>query len=145
MKFEPGNKVPKKKYETPEQLQSAVDAYFLKMDNEERPYTVQGLTVALGFCEVKSLIDYAKGEGYEEFHDIMKIAKLKIETYKAEGLQDRGKSTIGIIFDLKNNFNWADKHEIEQTTSKDKEITEDQLSPELIKQILKTQSDAEAK
>jgi hypothetical protein len=141
MKFEPGNKEHKKKYDSPEQLQTAVDAYFEKMDNEDRPYTVQGLCVALGFSSMQTLINYGTLPDYEPFHESVRMAKLKIEAYKAEGLQDRGKSTIGIIFDLKNNFNWADKHEIEQTVTNGTDIDLSKLSPELLKQILSNQKD----
>lgn len=51
----------------------------------------------------------------EDFLDTITRACAKIEAYKVDQLDDKGKATNGIIFDLKNNHDYRDKQEIEQT------------------------------
>lgn len=70
----------------------------------------------LGMCEYldisrESLGDYEIRDGYS---DTIKRAKSRIERYLADQLQ-RNTQVAGIIFNLKNNFGWIDKQEIEQT------------------------------
>jgi hypothetical protein len=66
-------------------------------------------------------------ESREEFIDSIKKAKDKIEKYNIEQLYRKDQVT-GIIFNLKNNFGWADKQEIESSNlNRNIEI---QLSPE---------------
>ena len=92
-------------YKSPEQMQIAIDTYF--EDEENMPFTVCGLSIALGFMDRKSLIDYG-GYSKEYFHTIKK-AKFRIEHYLEQTLF-KGKPT-GAIFNLKNNFGWQDKSE----------------------------------
>jgi hypothetical protein len=142
MGFQPNNSAHKKKYQTPEELQAAIDRYFEKMDNEKRAYTVQGLAYELGFTCTEALQQYEAGEGYEVFHDIMKMAKLRIEAYKAEGLQDKSKSTIGLIFDLKANYGWQDKKEITHTFKQGPDIDLSKVPEEVLKQLLNSQDES---
>lgn len=88
------------KFKSPEELQEKIDAYFLRCDEKELPYTVCGLALALD-CDRKTLINYDKKEEY--FHTIKK-AKLKIEEYAEMRLYSN--NVAGVIFNLKNNFNW---------------------------------------
>lgn len=105
------------KYKTPNELQERIDAYFNSCwvdkvtevtDKEgkctmstvryqDRPYTVAGLALGLGFNSRTSLLDY---DAKPEFLNIIKKAKLQIETCWEEGLA--GKSPTGNIFWLKN-------------------------------------------
>ena len=41
------------KYKTPEAMQKKIDAYFVQCDEEKKPYTVTGLTLALDFSSVR--------------------------------------------------------------------------------------------
>lgn len=71
----------------------------------------------LGLCEYldihrSTLIEY---EELQEFSNTIKKAKQRIEKYNAEQLY-RKEQVTGIIFNLKNNFNWVDKQEIDQKT-----------------------------
>lgn len=59
----------------------------------------------------KTLIEY---ENNPEYSNTIKRAKERIESYLENQLYRRDQVT-GIIFNLKNNFGWKDKQEIEQT------------------------------
>ena len=119
------------KFKTPEEMQSAIEDYFDYCDNriqsvysksrdevieiiKPAPYTILGLCRVLRMSR-QSLLNYEKTEGYEEFFDTVKEAKLRIaediETRSIEG------NAAGPIFNLKNNFGYKDKTEQEQTHS----------------------------
>lgn len=117
--FQPGNPGKPFKYESPEELEAAIEEYFTKCDDEKRPYTISGLALACGLANRSSLLNYEKKEGYEAFHQIVTKAKARVEARNEEKLVTPGQPTVGLIFNLKNNFKgWHDKQEIE-TTSKD--------------------------
>jgi hypothetical protein len=59
-----------------------------------------------------TLIDY---EEIPEFSNTIKKAKQIIEKYNAEQLY-RKEQVTGIIFNLKNNFDWKDKSEVDNNT-----------------------------
>ena len=102
------------KYETPEQMQEAIDAYFDKTSEEE--LTVTGLALALGFTTRQALLNY---EDKEEFVDAVKSAKLRIEQAYEKSLRKNGRA--GDIFGLKN-FGWRDKQEHEHSGKDGKPI-----------------------
>lgn len=86
-----------------------------------KPYTVAGLAVYLD-CSEETLLNYEKEKtNRKEFFGTIKRAKDKIYAYKAEYLYS-GKNPTGAIFDLKNNYGYADKQEVDHT-SKGKRIT----------------------
>lgn len=114
------------KYKDTEQIQQKIDEYFDWCDSQERiiptdkgiivrvkPYTVSGLCVHLGITR-ETLRQY---EDREDLSDTIKMAKARIENYIEE------KSLIGdlnptvCIFNLKNNFGWRDRQEIDQSIS----------------------------
>lgn len=97
---------------SPEEMQEKIDQYFKECDKKKRPYTVPGLALALGFSTRQSLLDYAEKD---EFVDTIKKAKLKIEAQRNDALIKGSGSPAGMIFDLKNNFGWKDKQEIEHS------------------------------
>jgi hypothetical protein len=81
------------------------------------PYTMTGLALALGFCDRQALWNYKeRNEGSENFVDTIKRARARIEEQRSRQLLD-GSNPVGKIFDLKNNFGWVDKHEVEANTS----------------------------
>ena len=131
--FAVGNSGKPKKWETPEKLQEAIEAYFKECDDntitvlpkgakepiqisKPIPYTIEGLCMVLG-CDRVTLLNYEGQEGYEEFFSTIKKAKLKIQRNKIErGLMGESNPAVS-IFDLKNNHNYRDKTESDITTN----------------------------
>lgn len=99
-----------KKYTEVEIMQQKIDKYFEGCNKSNEPYTVTGLCLALDICR-DTLAEYAKKE---EFSDTIKKAKLKVENYLERHLITDS-STTGIIFNLKNNFGWTDKQQLEHS------------------------------
>ena len=99
-----------KKYTEVEIMQQKIDKYFEGCNKNNEPYTVTGLCLALDICR-DTLAEYAKKE---EFSDTIKKAKLKVENYLERHLITNS-STTGIIFNLKNNFGWTDKQQLEHS------------------------------
>ena len=119
------------KYESKEQIESLIEAYFKKCEGEilrdsddeiildkfgrpvmigARPPTVTGLALALGFTNRLSLLNY---QGKKEFVNTITRAKSMVEAYAEERLFDRDGSN-GARFSLVNNFRgWADKPKTE--------------------------------
>lgn len=91
----------------PIELEKKIDGYFDNCDNLERPYTLSGLAVHLGTCR-KTLYNY---EQKDEFLPAIKRAKARIEAYLEEKLF--GNNVTGVIFNLKNNYDWTDRRHIE--------------------------------
>ena len=91
------------KYGTLEALQEAIDGFFVKCDQKEKPYTFTGLALEMGLSR-QSLLNYSHKE---PFFDTIKAARLKVEAYNEE-LLIGGRPATGIIFNLKNNFGWED-------------------------------------
>lgn len=117
-------------FKTPEEMQKAIDKYFEDCNGEyvvidgcvatdksgypiktkERPLTITGLALALGFTTRQSLLNY---EGDSEFLDTIKRAKSKIEQYAEERLFDK-EGVNGAKFNLSNNFKgWSEKQQID--------------------------------
>lgn len=99
-----------KKYTEVEIMQQKINKYFEECNKDNEPYTVTGLCLALNICR-DTLAEYAKKE---EFSDTIKKAKLKVENYLERHLITDN-STTGIIFNLKNNFGWTDKQQLEHS------------------------------
>jgi hypothetical protein len=94
------------KYDTPEQMKEAIDAYF---DNTPvATQTITGLVLALGFSDRQSLYDYQEKD---EFTCIIKAARTRVEHSYEISL--RGQNVTGAIFALKN-MGWKDKAEVDQ-------------------------------
>lgn len=106
------------KYESAEAMQKDIDEYFAECDEKQKPYTVSGLAYALG-TNRQTLLNY---EEREDFLDTIKSAKAKIERFNEEMLYSKDVSTTGVIFNLKNNYNWKDKQEIEAEVNSDMNI-----------------------
>jgi hypothetical protein len=104
-----------KKFKSAEELQKAINEYFDMCDAEGRPYTVSGLAYALD-TNRQTLINY--GEDYE-FIDTIKRAKAKIEAFNEAMLYSKDVPTAGVIFNLKNNYDWKEKQEIEADVKND--------------------------
>lgn len=76
---------------------------------EPLPYTMSGLARALGISRM-TLLNYKNKS--KEFKDVVEEAKQIVEEY-AETQLYINRNAAGIIFNLKNNFGWRDKQEIE--------------------------------
>ena len=118
----------KRKFNSPEEMQTKIDAYFADCKGEvvtdkcgepilnkygepvvlgAKPLTVTGLALALGFTTRQALLNY---QGRGEYKAIIEAAKLKIENYAEMRLYDKD-GCNGARFNLQNNFRaWdADK------------------------------------
>ena len=121
-------------YKTPEEMQERIDAYFKECEGtyiqvdgyaltdkngnpvktKERPLTITGLALALGFSGRQALLNY---EDKEEFMDTIKRAKSRIEQYAEERLFDKD-GVNGAKFNLSNNFKgWREKQEIDSNVT----------------------------
>ena len=105
----------RKKYNSVEEMQKAIDKFFEDCDAKGEPYTITGLALALDFNSRQSLLNY---EGYTDKDDIMfldtiKKAKARVEKNLETGLISGKYNATGSIFNLKNNFDWKDKQEVE--------------------------------
>jgi len=117
-----------RKFKEVEAMQKRIKAYFAKCDArivseivtkgrdkvlvkvpKPEPYTVQGLAVSLDLT-TKGLLDYTKRD---EFRSTIKNARARIEADKVVHMLDGDGYGPGYIFDLKNNFGWKDKQEVE--------------------------------
>jgi hypothetical protein len=92
-----------------------------------KPYTISGLALFLDISR-ETLNNY---EAIPDFLDTIKKAKTKIENYVEEmSLNGLLNPTVS-IFNLKNNFGWKDKTEVETkasvTISNYKELTTEEL------------------
>jgi hypothetical protein len=116
-----------RKFETVEELQTAIDAYFescfeeftVALKDEEgkktgerlikkqvEPFTITGLAIALDTTR-QGLLNY---EGREEFYDTIKKAKVRCENYAEKSLF--GNNATGPIFNLINNYGWKNTQHI---------------------------------
>lgn len=102
-------------------LRDKVEGYFKACDANERPvldragkdmkimesepYTIAGLTLAMGF---KSKVEMKKYKDEPEFSELMTWAMLKMEHQRNIQLLTSRANPAGVIFDLKNSFGWAD-------------------------------------
>lgn len=124
---------------TPEELEIKIVEYFKYVDEENvqrklrrfegeklKPYTVTGLCVYLDICK-DTLIDYGKRPEYAE---AVKRAKQRVENYVEEGLLNGSINAIGGIFNLKNNFGWVDKIDI-NATSQPEQLTPNDIQRHL--------------
>lgn len=116
------------KFETPEQMQEAIDAYFDKCDRDGEVYTVTGLALALDLTRA-GLINYSEKD---QFFNTIKRAKQKVEQFNERRLFEG--SPAGVIFNLKNNFGWVDKTET-VNTNKNTNIDLSGLDDETLKKL----------
>lgn len=122
-------------YKTPEEMQKKIDAYFESCKGEyitdddgnlmtdkygnpvktkERPLTITGLALAIGFTSRQALLNY---EGKPEFVDTIKKAKAIVEQYAEERLFDKD-GVNGAKFNLSNNFKgWSERQQIDSNVN----------------------------
>jgi hypothetical protein len=103
------------KFETADDLEKAIEAYFQEMKKSKGIVTISGLAYHLGFVSRQSIYDYKERE---EFSYILKRATFFVESCYEEKLS--GSSPTGAIFALKN-MGWKDKVETGFTDSQGKD------------------------
>ena len=96
-------------YNSVEELEKLIQKYFDDCIRDKRPYTMSGLAYSLGMDRT-TLIRYGKDE---RFYNSIKRAKQFIEQSLEERLIATSGMATGIIFNLKNNYGWRDKQEID--------------------------------
>lgn len=101
------------KFSTPEEMQEKIDAYFAECEVKEKPKTMCGLALALGI-DRKTLCNYSNKD---EFFHTIKEARQIVEGQNEEMLISGKGSATGIIFNLKNNFGWVDKSEVDNNVA----------------------------
>ena len=128
---------------TADDIENKVNDYFNYCNENSKPFTMSGLALFLD-CSRTTLYNYDKE--LVKFKDLneddklrilnaVKRAKRMVEAYQEEQLFI-GKSPVGTIFSLKNNFNWKDSQEINNNTNISAINPIQQLSTEEIKQLL---------
>jgi len=122
------------KFESVEQLQSLIDAYFETEEGKDTP-TITGLALALDTTR-KTLLDYCETD--TEFSYTIKKAKARVERKMEQCLY--GNNVTGLIFNLKNNFGWKDRTETD-ITSDQKPLSDTSLTPDKIALFAKVLSD----
>ena len=120
-----------RKYSEKEILQTKIDEYFKMCDEKEKPYTITGLCLYLDI-DRSTLLRY---EEKEEYCNTIKRAKNRIENYVEENsLKGLLNPTVS-IFNLKNNFGWKDKQEIETNQNIKVDNPYKELSVEELKKL----------
>lgn len=107
------------KFKSVKELENKIEEYF---NNEEnKPYTITSLAVWLN-CDRKTLTNYQEKE---KFFPTIKKAKTRIEAdVEKNALLGIYNPTFS-IFNMKNNFGWKDKQEVDTTTTNRIEIIND--------------------
>lgn len=120
------------RYKSKEEIEEKIEAYFKECEGEilkddkgepifnkfgnpvvinQRPPTVTGLALVLGFTSRQALLNY---QAKKEFVDTITRAKSRVEAYAEERLFDRD-GTSGAQFSLRNNFKgWTEKTELDE-------------------------------
>lgn len=96
------------KFQSVEELQGKIDGYWVACEEEGRHPTISGLADHLD-CDRDTILEYSKKA---EYSGTIKRAKQKIERHVEESLFTM-RNPAGAIFNLKNNFGWKDKQEID--------------------------------
>lgn len=92
-------------FTSPAEFTELAQAYFRDRDAKEKPYTVNGLALALGMCR-QSLLNYGEKP---EFLDAVKAVRAQLEDHWESRLG--GPNAAGTIFWLKNQ-GWSDRTEL---------------------------------
>jgi hypothetical protein len=125
------------KYKTVEALQEAIDNYFevdaFVTDGEgNKSYlpTMSGLALSLD-VDRRTVVNYSHNA---EYFPTIRKAKAKIEAFIETRLY--GNNVTGCIFNLKNNFDWKDKQEIE-TKDTTNEVSDEDLNAKILELMKK--------
>lgn len=122
-------------FKTVEDLESAVEKYFetdafIDMGDGVKMFapTMSGLALSLG-VDRKTITNYANRD---EFFPAIKKARSRVEVALEQRLY--GNNVTGVIFNLKNNFDWRDSQNIDHTTN-GKDISPSSVDPSLVQAL----------
>jgi DNA-binding XRE family transcriptional regulator len=102
------------KFSTVEELRKKIEGYFKNCENKKKPLTITGLALALDTSR-ETLLNYENDNPtLSEYFDTIKKAKLMCQNFAEEFLFS-GRNVVGAIFNLKNNYGWQEKQEIEHS------------------------------
>lgn len=107
------------KFNNKEEMQEAIDKYFKECIEEKRPITFTGLAYSIGLSR-QGLMEY---KAKDEFSDTIKEARKYVEMTLEERLIGTSGVATGIIFNLKNNYGWQDKQDIDANVNTDIKVT----------------------
>lgn len=97
------------KFKTPEELEEKINEYFSKCEAKgERPF-ISELAYYLDTTR-ETLSDYREKDAYS---DSIKKAKQRCEIELEKNLIEGKVNPTGTIFNLKNNYGWRDRTEVE--------------------------------
>jgi hypothetical protein len=102
-------------FDTPEEFTEVAEKYFDTREALDKPFTVNGLALALGMTR-ETLLRYAEKEG---FSDAVKAVRARLEDHWESRLA--GPNATGTIFWLKNQ-GWSDKSETKLTGDPDQPV-----------------------
>lgn len=113
-----------------EEMEELIDEYFLDMCGYKiiegtdeiifEPPTVTALALHLGFTSRMALLRY---EGYgPEYKKLLKMAKLYIESEIEKGSLTGRLNSKSCQFNLKNNYNWKEKTELDIGNAPDRKF-----------------------
>ena len=107
------------KFQSVEQMQKLIDAYFEECDSTGQIYTVTGLAMALDTDRI-TLVRYTERD---EYSNTIKKAKQKVENQMvSRALSGQYNSAVS-IFLMKNNFGYQDKVDVRIDNEEDDPIT----------------------
>lgn len=108
-----------KLYKNVEDMEKIINKYFAECDEKDKPYTMSGLAYALDM-DRKSLLNYSKDE---LFFPTIKKAKQKVEQQLEENALSGKANATFTIFNLKNNYAWQDKTEVQVNKNPIEDLT----------------------
>jgi len=116
-----------RKFKSVESMEAMINAYFIMCDESKvvstdtkgktsiryKPYTISGLCLFLDLT-YEGLLEY---QAREEYSETIKKAKKRVENWIEEHSINGDLNPAVSIFNLKNNFGWKDKTEIDMNAN----------------------------
>ena len=93
------------------EVEKKINAYFNYCEEKEKPYTMSGLAYYLEVSR-QTLVNYSNKD---EYFDTIKKARDRVQMQLEENALSNKANPTFTIFNLKNNFDWKDKMEVEKT------------------------------
>ena len=98
-------------FKSVEEVEEKINAYFNYCEEKEKPYTMSGLAYYLEVSR-QTLVNYSNED---EYFDTIKNARDRVQMQLEENALSNKANPTFTIFNLKNNFDWKDKMEVEKT------------------------------